>query len=62
MGGVELLSEKEKLQLQKELKLQKKFYWTVYECTTTIDSINKWKKELETGEKLLRDIIDLDLL
>ena len=23
-------------------------------------SINKWKKELETGEKLLRDIIDLD--
>ena len=33
---------------------------TVYECTTTIDCINKWKIELETGEKLLRDIIDLD--
>ena len=28
--------------------------------SATIDSINKWKNELESGDKLLRDIIDLD--
>ena len=61
MGGVELLSREGEIAIAKRIEAAKEvLIGTVYECTTTIDSINKWKKELETGEKLLRDIIDLD--
>jgi len=61
MGGVELLSREGEIAIAKRIEAAKEvLIGTVYECTTTINSINKWKKELETGEKLLRDIIDLD--
>ena len=61
MGGVELLSREGEIAIAKRIEAAKEvLIGTVYECTTTIDCINKWKKELETGEKLLRDIIDLD--
>jgi len=61
MGGVELLSREGEIAIAKRIEAAKEvLIGTVYECTTTINCINKWKKELETGEKLLRDIIDLD--
>ena len=61
MGGVELLSREGEIAIAKRIEAAKEvLIGTVYECTITINSINKWKKELETGEKLLRDIIDLD--
>ncbi len=61
MGGVELLSREGEIAIAKRIEAAKEvLIGTVYECTTTINSINIWKKELETGEKLLRDIIDLD--
>ena len=61
MGGVELLSREGEIAIAKRIEAAKEvLIGTVYECTTTIDCINKWKIELETGEKLLRDIIDLD--
>ena len=61
MGGVELLSREGEIAIAKRIEAAKEvLIGTVYECTTTIDSIIQWKKELETGEKLLRDIIDLD--
>ena len=61
MGGVELLSREGEIAIAKRIEAAKEvLIGTVYECTTTIDCINKWKKALETGEKLLRDIIDLD--
>ena len=61
MGGVELLSREGEIAIAKRIEAAKEvLIGTVYECITTIDSINKWKNELETGDKLLRDIIDLD--
>ncbi|MDA9734356.1 RNA polymerase sigma factor RpoD [SAR116 cluster bacterium] len=61
MGGVELLSREGEIAIAKRIEAAKEvLIGTVYECAITIDCINKWKKELETGEKLLRDIIDLD--
>ena len=61
MGGVELLSREGEIAIAKRIEAAKEvLIGTVYECITTIDSINKWKNELESGDKLLRDIIDLD--
>ena len=61
MGGVELLSREGEIAIAKRIEAAKEvLIGTVYECITTINSINKWKNELETGDKLLRDIIDLD--
>ena len=61
MGGVELLSREGEIAIAKRIEAAKEvLIGTVYECITTIDSINKWKNELESGDKLLRDVIDLD--
>ncbi len=61
MGGVELLSREGEIAIAKRIEAAKEvLIGTVYECSTTIESINKWKKELELGDILLRDIIDLD--
>ncbi len=61
MGGVELLSREGEIAIAKRIEAAKEvLIGTVYECITTIESINNWKNELESGDKLLRDIIDLD--
>ena len=61
MGGVELLSREGEIAIAKRIEAAKEvLIGTVYECTSTIESINNWKLQLETGQKLLRDIIDLD--
>ena len=61
MGGVELLSREGEIAIAKRIEAAKEvLIGTVYECASTIESINNWKLQLETGQKLLRDIIDLD--
>ena len=61
MGGVELLSREGEIAIAKRIEAAKEFMiGTVYECSKTIECINKWKLELISGERLLRDIIDLD--
>merc|ERR1712093_22281 len=61
MGGVELMGREGEIAIAKRIEAAKEvLIGTVYECTSTIENINNWKKELETGQKLLRDIIDLD--
>ena len=48
MGGVELLSREGEIAIAKRIEAAKEvLIGTVYECTTTIDSINKWKKNLK---------------
>ena len=61
MGGVELLSREGEIAIAKRIEAAKEvLIGTVYEFSTTIENINKWKTELEDGDKLLRDVIDLD--
>jgi len=61
MGGVELLSREGEIAIAKRIEAAKEvLIGTVYECSTTIESIDGWKTELENGNKFLRDIIDLD--
>ena len=61
MGGVELLSREGEIAIAKRIEAAKEvLIGTVYECSTTIESIDSWKTELENGDKFLRDIIDLD--
>ena len=61
MGGVELLSREGEIAIAKRIEAAKEvLIGTVYECSTTIESIEGWKTELENGNKFLRDIIDLD--
>ena len=61
MGGVELLSREGEIAIAKRIEAAKEFMiGTVYECSKTIECINKWKSQLISGERLLRDIIDLD--
>ena len=61
MGGVELLSREGEIAIAKRIEAAKEvLIGTVYEFSTTIENINQWKAELEDGDKLLRDIIDLD--
>mgnify|MGYP001238698680 CR=1 FL=1 len=61
MGGVELLSREGEIAIAKRIEAAKEvLIGTVYECSTTIESIDGWKTDLENGNKFLRDIIDLD--
>ena len=61
MGGVELLSREGEIAIAKRIEAAKEFMiGTVYECSKTIECINNWKSQLVSGERLLRDIIDLD--
>ncbi|MAC62009.1 MAG: RNA polymerase sigma factor RpoD [SAR116 cluster bacterium] len=61
MGGVELLSREGEIAIAKRIEAAKEvLIGTVYEFSTTIENINKWKIELQDGDKLLRDVIDLD--
>jgi len=61
MGGVELLSREGEIAIAKRIEAAKEFMiGTVYECSKTIECINSWKLQLVSGERLLRDIIDLD--
>ena len=61
MGGVELLSREGEIAIAKRIEAAKEvMIGTIYESSKTLDYLNSWRLDLISGEKLLRDIIDLD--
>ena len=61
MGTVELLSREGEIAIAKRIEAAKELMiGTIYEASTTVQSINLWKEDLQSGKLLLRDVIDLD--
>jgi RNA polymerase primary sigma factor len=61
MGGVELLSREGEISIAKRIEAGKDFMINgLFESPSSADKIVEWKDKLESGELLVREIIDID--
>jgi len=61
MGGVELLSREGEIAIAKRIEAGKDFMINgLFESPSSADKIVEWKDKLESGELLVREIIDID--
>jgi len=61
MGGVELLSREGEIAIAKRIEAGKDFMITgLFESPLTAKKVFEWKEKLESGELLVREIIDID--
>jgi len=61
MGGVELLSREGEIAIAKRIEAGKDFMITgLFESPSSAKKIFEWKEKLESGEMLVREIIDID--
>ncbi len=61
MGGVELLSREGEIAIAKRIEAGKDFMITgLFESPLTAKKVYEWKEKLESGDLLVREIIDID--
>ena len=61
MGGVELLSREGEIAIAKRIEAGKNFMTNgLFQSPLTAKKIFEWKDKLESGELLVREIIDID--
>jgi len=61
MGGVELLSREGEIAIAKRIEAGKNYMITgLFQSSLTAKKVFEWKEKLESGELLVREIIDID--
>ena len=61
MGGVELLSREGEIAIAKRIEAGKDYMTNgLFQSPLTAKKVFEWKEKLETGEMLVREIIDID--